>query len=488
MKKRRILAGFLALVMAGPVSSAGAVETGGPLVADVAAQGKTRAHGLEFVMPEGWTRASNNEGNLLIMPPGIPAGHRCEIHISAFTQHLKRLDQHSQDSLDNLHRDFRNVKVVQPTRVETLPTGVKAATLICTANEKDEKLPPIRVHFIDADGNGDGKEPTTAEGIAFVASSSELWEKHWPTYQAFLKTISFPSHTKLAEPKDGFGLTMYTVYTCVDFCEWFMDVPFTQEQRAVMQQYMVDVWRGEDAKSKEEREGLQEIIKASNEVAKLWEPAKKKLAREAVRQEALAQWRKEAATDKMAAFMIGIYDAANKPIAQGKAGEPALTRQGADATMEVLHFMASKAAGYDVEPGKQQKDEFAQKLAAAYALTPAEMKTEIAQMPLYWAALRVQWPELPADERKKLADAWGASEAIKPIIEEIKKAKAKAAADRVYKPTEQLAAMQKLYQQQQNAAMISNMMAMQHRTNMTIINNIGSSNYRYEYKTVYRYR
>ena len=37
-------------------------------------------------------------------------------------------------------------------------------------------------------------------------------------------------------------------------------------------------------------------------------------------------------------------------------------------------------------------------------------------------------------------------------------------------------------------AMISNMMAMQHRTNMMVINNIGSSNTRYEYKYVYRYR
>lgn len=51
---------------------------------------------------------------------------------------------------------------------------------------------------------------------------------------------------------------------------------------------------------------------------------------------------------------------------------------------------------------------------------------------------------------------------------------------------QQIEAMRKLYQQQQNVAAISNMMRMQHMTNMSVINNIGSSNMRYEYKYVRR--
>ena len=51
---------------------------------------------------------------------------------------------------------------------------------------------------------------------------------------------------------------------------------------------------------------------------------------------------------------------------------------------------------------------------------------------------------------------------------------------------QQIEAMRKLYQQQQNVAAISNMMRMQHMTNMSVINNIGSSNTRYEYKYVRR--
>ncbi|MEO2091006.1 MAG: hypothetical protein ABGY75_16160 [Gemmataceae bacterium] len=58
-------------------------------------------------------------------------------------------------------------------------------------------------------------------------------------------------------------------------------------------------------------------------------------------------------------------------------------------------------------------------------------------------------------------------------------------------PAKELAyldAVKKLQQQQQTTAMISNMMRMQHQTNMTIIRNMGSTPYKYEYKYEYRRR
>jgi hypothetical protein len=149
--------------------------------------------------------------------------------------------------------------------------------------------------------------------------------------------------------------------------------------------------------------------------------------------------------------------------------------------------MAGKVAGFDVGPSDEQKKEFAAKLAAQYPSIDGEMKKEFEQMPLYWAWFRAAWPEVPADERAKLVGQWSGDERIKPIVAKINELKEKAIASGS-DPTGQLEAMRKLYQQQQTVSMISNMMAMQHRTNMTIINNIGSSNTRYEYKYVYRYR
>lgn len=456
---------------------------------------KTRVHDVEFAMPEGWLRSGDQYGNFIIVPPGLKAGERCEISFGPFDPTPRKPVDHAKSDQDTaLAENFNNVKVIDPPKRGRLPSGVATGTVTMTGDSKAAGEPSIKVLFTECDGNGaggTGDQPVPAQGIIFIASNDALWTKYWPAYESILKTVTFPSHTRLADPREAGGppLTMYTINTCTDFCEWFMDVPFTQEQRAVMQQYMVDVWRSNDPKDKEDRDGLAEVIKASNEVAKIYETDKRELTRQAVRTEVMKQWREEATRgDRMAKFMVDIYDAANKPIATAaKAGEPNLTRQSADATLEALHFMASKAAGYDVEPTAAQKAEFAQKLAAAYATVPAELKQELAQMPLYWAALRVQWPELPADERRKLAEAWASAEQIKPIVENIKAAKAKADTEAA-KPAEQLKALQKYYQERQNVAMISNMMAMQHRTNMTIINNIGSSSYRYEYKYVYRYR
>jgi hypothetical protein len=189
----------------------------------------------------------------------------------------------------------------------------------------------------------------------------------------------------------------------------------------------------------------------------------------------------------MARMMIDVYDAAHAPIAQGKPGEPPLTRQQSDAVLEILHFMAGKVAGFDVGPSTEQKTDFANRLAAQYASIDPETKRELEQMPLYWAWFRAAWAEIPADERTRLAQRWAADDRIKPIVAQINDLKARAIASG-NDPTGQLDAIRKLYQQQQTVSMISNLMAMQHRTNMTIINNIGSSNTRYEYRYVYRYR
>jgi hypothetical protein len=150
--------------------------------------------------------------------------------------------------------------------------------------------------------------------------------------------------------------------------------------------------------------------------------------------------------------------------------------------------MAGKVAGFDVSRSAEQKTEFATKLAAQYAAIDPETKKEFQQMPLYWAWFGAAWLEVPADERAKLTQQWAADDRIKPIVTRLNDHKAKPVASG-NDPSDQLDALRKLYQQQQQTvSMISNMMAMQHRTNMTIINNIRSSNTRYEYKYVYRYR
>src|SRR5207237_7987644 len=100
-----------------------------------------------------------------------------------------------------------------------------------------------------------------------------------------------------------------------------------------------------------------------------------------------------------------IYDAAPQPIADG---DPALTRQAADATIEVLFFMACQVeGGGTISPAKAVKDEWAKKLAEAYDAMEPAARQEIADMPVRWAALRLAWPGLPEDKRRELKEQWG---------------------------------------------------------------------------------
>jgi hypothetical protein len=378
---------------------------------------------------------------------------------------------------DKTYVDFKE----EAPRVEGVhPAGYKTLTTFTSVKAegygKDARLYSLHV-YLEAGGLGSHLE--------YAAAYRENFDKHRPTFEAFLKDIRLLSAQTLAPAFDDQpALEQFTVNQCCDFVEWLIDVPLTDTQRQAVRDHLVAVWNRKD---KGEANDLWAVFTARNELDKL-KKEQKEFGRQTARAEVIRQWRAEAGKgDAMARMMVDVYDRAHKPLAEGKAGEPPLTRQQADATLEILHFMASKVAGFDVSPSDAQKAEFATKLAGGYAGLDGGMKKEMEQMPLYWAWFRAAWPELPAEERSKLTEQWSKDERIKPLVAQINDLRAKALASGDTGNT-QVDAMRRLYQQQQLTTHISNMMAIQHRTNMMMINNIGSSNYRYEYKYVYRYR
>ena len=384
------------------------------------------------------------------------------------------------DANDKSSKFYIDWKEETPRHQGTHPAGYKTLTTFTSVQAKgyghDARLYMLDV-FLEANG--------MASRLHYAAAYRENFDRHKPVFDEFLASTRLLSGVVLAEAfADQPPLEQFTINQCCDFVEWLLDVPLTDTQRQAAREHLTAAWKRHD---KQEAAGLWEVFKARDELNKL-KGDKKELARVAARAEVIKNWREEANTgDAMARLMVEVYDRAHQPLAQGRQGEPPLTRQQSDATLEILHFMASKVAGFDVGPSNQQKADFAKNLTGKYAEMPLEAKKELEQMPLYWAWLRAAWPELPADEQAKLTEQWSAAEPIKPIITQVNDLKAKAIASGNY-PGGYADALRRLYHQQQTTAMISNMMAMQHRTNMMIINNIGSSNYRYEYRYVYRYR
>jgi hypothetical protein len=459
--------------------------------ADSPTRPKTRAHNAEFVMPEGWLRGSNEYGNLVLVPPDAPAGERVEIHVAPFDQNPRGLRGHLNESIGNFQGQFPKARVEEPAAAGRLPCGADTMTVLVSGEFPQAPGKVAIVRFTEIDGGGG-----SSQGVALVVSSRELFAKYRPQYLALLEGLSLPSRTRLVEGQDGTPpLTVYDVNAVNDFIEWVLDVPFTDAQRDALRDHFVAAWKAND---RGEIEGVGQIITGRAQLDKVTDANKKELARQAMRAQIVKLLRGEAGRgDAMSRMVIGIYDAAHHPLA---AGDPPLTRQATDATLEILYFMAARVTGAaaDVAPGSEQRDQFAQQLAAAYGTMPRENREELARMPMSWAALRVAWPELSREEQAKLTAAWAGSGQVKPIVEQIRAAQAKAAAAQRQTATAgaapqsdsaaALKAMQELNRQHETFVALSSISHQMHMSKMQIINNIGSSNYRYEYRPTYRYR
>jgi len=127
-------------------------------------------------------------------------------------------------------------------------------------------------------------------------------------------------------------------------------------------------------------------------------------------------------SDAVAKMIVQVYEAAHQPIAPG---DPPLTRQAADAMLEVLFFMAAQVQGGDAaaaalpQPTQEMKDQWAKNLAANYAKADAAARNQIAKMPLTWAALRMLWPELPEADKTQARAQWDQSNEVKQVAEVI---------------------------------------------------------------------
>src|SRR4029453_1506648 len=95
--------------------------------------------------------------------------------------------------------------------------------------------------------------------------------------------------------------------------------------------------------------------------------------------------------DGVSTLLIEIYDSPNPPIA---AGAPALTRQQADAALELFYFMAGQLEGVQATPTDAAKMMWAGNLARTWTTLPAETRQAIAAMPVTWALTLAVWTDM----------------------------------------------------------------------------------------------
>lgn len=262
-------------------------------------------------------------------------------------------------------------------------------------------------------------------------------------------------------------LTRYMVDETVDFLEWLVHSPLTEEQKRLVE---TDLRRSWKEKVKDEMQGVSEMLAARAELAKLTD-AERELTRQTVLNEALEQWRKDK-DDAGARMMLAIYDEAHQPIA---AGEPPLTRQAVEAFAEYLAFAAGRTVGCDGKLPKETREKLIAGVAEGYAELSKQERELIAGMPMLWAALRVAWPGLPAEQQQDYIASWRQQASIAAIGKTMQELDALQSMRDLHSRQMQMQAMQMQFQVMQNV------MRAQNDTMRIMSSNLGG-NTRYEYR------
>jgi hypothetical protein len=366
-----------------------------------AARQQSRADHVLYTAPAGWKHADNDRYTAL-RPADVPAGKAVELRIHPARPLAGTLDAAAAAQVEQFRQAYPGAQAyrMNPVRHQTgfdmIITGVA------------RPVPGGAVYhslcFVKA---GD-----QVQLVEMESSDFELYQKHSRTWDALLHGLRLTDAVVLA--KGDPPLTQATVDEITDFLEWLIEVPFTEEQKAMVAGNVTDSWKRND---REEIEGTLQALKLRAQLSQMT-PQQKALARQAAQPELIKAARQE--TDPVAKMIVRVYEAGHQPIADG---DPPLTRQAADAMLEVLFFMAAQVRGGDAAatalppPTREMKDQWAKNLAANYDKADAAAKKEIAKMPLTWAAIRMLWPDLPEPDKSQARAQWARSDEVRQVAE-----------------------------------------------------------------------
>ncbi|NSW56228.1 MAG: hypothetical protein HPY44_09450 [Armatimonadetes bacterium] len=314
----------------------------------------------------------------------------------------------------------------------------------------DEQVPP---------------EAASAEG-AVVAATENAPEPERP--------VAPPVVLAEGEPP----LTDVMVSHFGNFLEWTLDATLTQQQRLEVRQSLLAAWQDKDA----------ETITSTGDIVSLMEQlptlseADRKLLRESLSHELLSGAR-AAPQDPGNQWLLGIYDAAHVPLAQGN---PPLTRQVTDALVEMVVFMVAEATGTEgLAATPEMRDEFAADLAAQWPALAPEEQAEASKLPIQWAALRVVWPTLDEEQKTQLRASWAEqfklSAPQEPAQDEQAEAPADTANDSATRMEDLMKQQALLEAQRQSFQVMSNVLKMSANTSTIISNNIAGNSWEWRY-------
>lgn len=196
-------------------------------------------------------------------------------------------------------------------------------------------------------------------------------------------------------------LTFDMAQKATNFFAWLLDAPLTPEQRLQFQNAVAQSWL---SGRPDEIQSTLQIIQFNDRMFLTRSPTEREIVRQTMQPKYIAQMRSQPNSD-LSRWVLGIYDAAHKPLA---AGNPPLTPQVVDSYAAFLSFMMYQSIGNNWNskfPGSF-RDALAQPMIASYPKLSPEQQAAMAQIPLEWAQLNDAWPKASLAERQQLCAQW----------------------------------------------------------------------------------
>ncbi len=359
----------------------GAEPAGGVAVAPA----RSRHDILRFNLPIGWTR-QDADGEMRLLSPGKDAtiGLGRSVALAGSVEDLANEQLVASKQL----AEFR-LETPMRTGEHTISTG-RSAMFAYSYRQADQSAQYgyCALFCVVAGGRG--------VTFSLRTDTAAAYDGNRVAFTEFVNNSQLTTGMRLENGTPP--LTCYLVDEIADFLEWLVHSPMTVAQKETVEAELRRYWR--DGMRKE-IDGVTEALAARAQLATLDE-ARRELVRQEALAGAVAEWKQDL-KDAGAKMMLAIHDAANAPIA---AGEPPLTRQAVEAFAEYLAFAAGQAVGAVGKLPQATRDGLVAKVTEGYGALSADQRELISGMPVYWASLRVGWPDLTKEQQQRFVGAW----------------------------------------------------------------------------------
>jgi hypothetical protein len=195
-------------------------------------------------------------------------------------------------------------------------------------------------------------------------------------------------------------LTSDMVQRAAHFFQWLLDAPLTPGQQQQFGGAVAQSWL---SGRQDEIQSTLQVIQFNDQIMLSKSASEREIVRQTLQPKYIAQLRAQP-NNNLSRWLLGIYDAAHKPVAPGN---PPLRPQVVDAYVAFLSFTMYQALGNNWSfTGGSFRDAVAQSIIASYPSLKADQQAAMAEIPLQWAQLNDAWPKAPLAQQQQLRAQW----------------------------------------------------------------------------------